>query len=187
MRKIVCIGDSLTFGHQVRRAQSWPALLNSKIGAEVINKGICGDTSGGLLGRFQPDVVGLRPTHVIIMAGVNDLMWQTPLGVVKANLSALVFQSMQYGIKPFLGVPIPVVAALARKHWSFMPDWERINEEINLLRQWIFDFSTGFGCQYIDFYQLFVDADGRPLPDFYLDGLHPTADGNQMMADFVKL
>jgi len=187
MKKIVCIGDSLTFGHQVRRSQCWPTLLQNRTGFEVINKGICGDTSGGMLGRFQIDVVALQPTHVIIMGGVNDLMWQSPLDVVKANLSAMVFQSFHYGIKPFLGIPIPLVAELARKHWSIMPDWERMIKETNLLRQWVVDFSAGFGCQYIDFYQLFIDSNGVPIEKYYIDGLHPTPEGNQMMAGFVQL
>lgn len=177
----------MTYGYQVVRAQAWPTLLGNKIKAEVLNKGICGDTTGGLLGRFQADVFALKPAHVIIMGGVNDFIWQTPIGVVKANLAALAFQSLQYGIKPFLGVPIPIAAELAHKHWSITPDWEQVNENIRLLRQWIFEFSAVFGCQYIDFYQLFIDGNDQPIANYYLDGLHPTAAANRMMADFVNL
>ena len=187
MKKIVCFGDSLTYGYLVARPQAWPALLADRINAEVLNKGICGDTTGGLLGRFQPDVVQAQPTHVIIMGGVNDLIWQSPLGVIKANIASLAFQSLQYGIKPLLGVPIPVSEGLAQKHWNVIPSWGPVNQDIHLLRQWLFDFSAAFGFQCIDFYQRFIDNNGHPLANYYIDGLHPTAEGNRIMADLVVL
>ena len=47
--KIVCLGDSLTYGFMVRRSKIWTKLSEDKTGFEIINEGISGDTSGGML------------------------------------------------------------------------------------------------------------------------------------------
>lgn len=47
---IVCIGDSLTEGLGVNKENAWPALLRSELNVEVINRGISGDTTSGMIG-----------------------------------------------------------------------------------------------------------------------------------------
>ena len=54
--KIICIGDSLTEGYGVGRPENWVTLLNERSENDIINKGISGDTTGGMLARFQKDV-----------------------------------------------------------------------------------------------------------------------------------
>ena len=46
MKKIVCLGDSLTYGYGVSRSKVWTKLAEDKLHIEIINEGICGDTSG---------------------------------------------------------------------------------------------------------------------------------------------
>lgn len=45
--KIVCLGDSTTYGYMVNRNQVWTSILNTKFNnsnIQFINKGINGDT-----------------------------------------------------------------------------------------------------------------------------------------------
>jgi lysophospholipase L1-like esterase len=51
MKTIVCHGDSLTEGSDLENNYTWPQLVENQIQVTVINRGIGGDTSGGLLGR----------------------------------------------------------------------------------------------------------------------------------------
>lgn len=67
--KIVCIGDSLTEGYQMDLSKRWTDVLQEKLDIEIINSGICGDTTGGMLARFKEMVIDHKPTHVIIMGG----------------------------------------------------------------------------------------------------------------------
>lgn len=62
--RVVAVGDSFTFGNGVHVHEAWPAVLERRLGAEVINLGVAGYgvdqqlltlESRGL--RFQPDVV----------------------------------------------------------------------------------------------------------------------------------
>lgn len=55
--KIVCLGDSLTYGFGVSRSNSWTNIVNEETRLEIVNKGINGDTTSGMLARFNEDVV----------------------------------------------------------------------------------------------------------------------------------
>ena len=41
--KIVCLGDSLTYGFGVSRSNSWTNIVNKETRLEIVNKGINGD------------------------------------------------------------------------------------------------------------------------------------------------
>jgi lysophospholipase L1-like esterase len=69
--KIVCMGDSLTEGYMIDLSQRWSEVLKKSLGIDLLNSGISGDTTGGMLARFKPMVIDHHPTHVIIMT--NDV------------------------------------------------------------------------------------------------------------------
>ncbi|MHA1719447.1 MAG: GDSL-type esterase/lipase family protein, partial [Promethearchaeota archaeon] len=71
--KLVCLGDSLTEGYDIDLNQRWSDLLKENFNFEIINSGISGDTTSGMLARFHQMVVIHKPSHVIIMGGTNDL------------------------------------------------------------------------------------------------------------------
>lgn len=50
--KVIALGDSLTFGYGADKNQSYPVKLATKTGWNVINAGINGDTSEGVLNRL---------------------------------------------------------------------------------------------------------------------------------------
>ena len=57
-RKLICLGDSLTFGAGVTRRDCGTSLVQRACGWTVVNRGIRGDTTGGMLVRLQRDVLG---------------------------------------------------------------------------------------------------------------------------------
>jgi len=73
MKTMVCLGDSLTEGTEVPTGHAWPALVANALNLDVINCGIGGDTTQGMLSRFYPEVVVTKPAFVFIMGGTNDL------------------------------------------------------------------------------------------------------------------
>lgn len=70
--EIVCIGDSLTYGYKLKRSEVWTKLIENKYGIKVLNKGINGDSTGGMLSRFYRDVVENKSSYVFI----NISRWQ---------------------------------------------------------------------------------------------------------------
>ena len=59
--KLFCLGDSLTFGFGMSRNVRWTTLVEQETGWQVVNRGINGDTTGGMLARLGPEVLTEYP------------------------------------------------------------------------------------------------------------------------------
>lgn len=77
--RIVCIGDSNTYGIGVPRDQTYPAqlerLLNERAAGqrfEVVNLGVPGTNSGQALHRLRGYIEAYRPDLLVAVIGVND-------------------------------------------------------------------------------------------------------------------
>ena len=55
--KLICLGDSLTFGYGVRASQRWTHLCAQHTGWKIVNEGVSGDTTGGMLARLAARVL----------------------------------------------------------------------------------------------------------------------------------
>jgi lysophospholipase L1-like esterase len=63
---VVFLGDSITQGWNDRLGAAFP-------GMKVVNRGIDGDTTRGVLIRLQDDVLALDPAAIVLLVGTNDL------------------------------------------------------------------------------------------------------------------
>ena len=183
--KIVCIGDSLTYGYRVRRAAVWTALVPRGLpGTEVVNKGINGDTTGGMLARFGTDVIDLRPDAAFIMGGSNDIFFSGGISQAKSNLAAMVFRCMHHGITPVMGVPLPVCEEGIAPEWSPFACGEVVKKQLSDYSGWIIEFGVSFAVPAVDFREC-VPADSVERAGFYLDGIHASEEGHRRMAEAV--
>ncbi len=92
---IVALGASNTFGKGVSRGQAYPARLEALLrarglNAHVINAGINGDTTGGMLARLDR-VVPKGTSVVILQPGGNDRRKLAPdrTSEIQARLAAM--------------------------------------------------------------------------------------------------
>ena len=70
--KLLCLGDSLTYGYDVRPQERWTTLVSNRSTIEIDNKGQCGDTTAGMVFRLhQLDLIGYDAFFV--MGGSNDI------------------------------------------------------------------------------------------------------------------
>lgn len=183
--KIVCIGDSLTYGYGVPRRDNWVSLLNKDGQVRYVNKGINGDTSGGMLARFHSDVVAEKPRMVIIMGGINDFIMGANIETVKTNIMAMVHQSHYHLIIPVIGIPLRSDDRNIRDDWAEFTDFREVAEKIKLLRSWIYDFSKVFHAEYLDFYCDFESVTQGDYGDYFIDGLHPDKKGHKIISEIV--
>jgi lysophospholipase L1-like esterase len=72
-RKIICFGDSLTYGTGADKDMDYPSQLSKMIGRPVINAGVSGDTTASARQRLERDVLFKAPDAVLITLGGNDL------------------------------------------------------------------------------------------------------------------
>ena len=78
--RAVMLGDSLTEGID------WRELFPD---VKILNRGIGGDTSAGVLNRLD-EVIGRHPKIVVLMIGANDLRMGVPVPQVAANIRSIV-------------------------------------------------------------------------------------------------
>lgn len=184
--KIICLGDSLTCGYKLRKKDSWPFMIEEESKIQVVNKGISGDTTSGMLSRFYRDVLDEKPTHTIIMGGTNDMVYNIPLSLIQGNIASMVFQAYHYNIMPVLGIPIPIIPNIAKKNFQFTQNFEEVNENLKENRDWIINFAMLVNCKVIDFYKEFnSELTNYGKEEYYKDGVHPTVEGNKKMAKAV--
>lgn len=185
--KKVCIGDSLTYGYKLKRSEVWTKLIEDKYGVEVLNKGINGDSTGGMLSRFYRDVVENEPSYVFIMGGANDLIMEVPLNVIKSNISTMVHQAYGNNIIPIIGTQPLTEPEMASKYWSSITDFSRVNKELIKIREWIIEFSSIFNVNVVDFCgELSSIINEENKNEFYIDGLHLTPKGNESMLNIIE-
>ena len=176
--KLICIGDSLTTGYGVFRNERWTEILKDKYGFDVVNKGVNGDTTAGMLDRFFDDVVLPGADLVIIMGGCNDLLAGRNLENVKENIRLMAEEAQREGITPIIATEPPVIPAMAKRKWSWDADYDYAVENGRLLREWLLSYCAENSIRCIDFYGLFEEElKSRSANDLYIDGLHPKEAG----------
>lgn len=73
--KIVCLGDSLTYGFPYGPGVSWVAYVSRICGLSLSNAGVNGNTMEDMAARFDRDVLAKKPATVVILGGSNDAFW----------------------------------------------------------------------------------------------------------------
>lgn len=83
--RIVCVGDSNTYGLWVERDEAWPPVLERRWNAaqaarpiEVLNLGVPGTSSSALLATLPRLLDAARPAVVVVLVGANDF-WTEPV------------------------------------------------------------------------------------------------------------
>lgn len=182
--KLVCIGDSLTYGYAIFRKACWVELIKNKLNIDVVNKGANGDTTAGMLSRSHQDIIQIAPTHVIIMGGSNDFIANRSLKLVQENIEQLVNETALNNIVRILGIEPPIDKVLAQRKWTDSVDYDQINSTLNNYRNWIIKFAKENSIHYIDFHSCFLELLKSKDPrEMYVDGLHPTPYGHEVMAN----
>ena len=51
--RLLCLGDSLTYGYDVSHEKGWVSLAAAALRWEADNHGMCGDTTWGMLTRLR--------------------------------------------------------------------------------------------------------------------------------------
>jgi lysophospholipase L1-like esterase len=185
MKTLVCHGDSLTEASDLNDPLIWPSLVEDRLKIKVLNSGIGGDTTAGLLSRFYHDVVGHRPDYVLIMGGTNDLWWDLDVKLIQANIFTMSCQAEYHKIVPLVGLPIPMIVESACNQDFMAPQggYKKCMEKLALLVSSLTILARQNDIACLDFYHPFFDDSGAVEKKYFLeDGLHPNKLGHRLMA-----
>ena len=93
---VVAFGDSLTAGYGAPRGSAYPAVLAAKLGREVVNLGMSGETAAHAPSRL-PEVLAQNPHMVLIEFGANDFMQNRRMEDALAAVAEIVDAVQQAG------------------------------------------------------------------------------------------
>jgi acyl-CoA thioesterase-1 len=104
--RIVFLGDSLTAGYGISKAEAVPALIQRRLDAtgyryEVINAGVSGDTSAGGLNRLNWSLAG-DVRILVVELGANDGLRGLPAAAMQRNLDQIITRAKQRRITVLL-------------------------------------------------------------------------------------
>jgi lysophospholipase L1-like esterase len=147
-----------------------------------INRGISGQITGEMLGRLKADVIDLRPSAVVILAGTNDLARGIPLTGIEDNLLMIADLCDTYKIKVIFASVLPVSDYHKGDNKSYERTPARPPIFIKALNEWIESFCVNRHHVYLNYHAAMVDETGQLKADLGDDGLHPNAKGYRIMA-----
>jgi lysophospholipase L1-like esterase len=178
---VVFFGDS--------RAQQWPAPPVSRF--RFLNRGIGGQTSEQVRGRFAEHVRPLKPQVVIVEAGINDLKavalfpWRRDQIVAdcKANLKEIIRQATDGGATVIVTTIFPAGPVPLDRRLQWSPQIERAVEEVNAdLRSLQAPRVLVFDAWYV------LQRDGRMPAEYSVETVHVNAQGyTKLNSELAKL
>jgi acyl-CoA thioesterase-1 len=140
----------------------------------VLNRGINGDLTSGMLERFSRDVVDDKADDVIILGGANDVGWGFDPAIIAKNLATMYDAALNKGIGA-LACSVPSILGFD----ELIPPRLHLNKMIR----------TEAEMRSIAFVDLFkATADPRTnrlSEDYSADGLHLNIMGYRKMGKYI--
>ena len=175
-KRVVFMGDSIT--------EEWSRLYpNYFKKRSYINRGIGGQTTPQMLIRFKQDVIDLKPTVVVILAGTNDIAGNTGPSDVKMitdNIFSMATIATAHEVQVVLSSVLPVY----RYEWS--PEIVDPPSTIDAINECLKEYAESNGLYYLDYFSEMVD-DKRGLKKEYTpDGVHPNEKGYELMSSIAE-
>lgn len=181
--RFCALGDSITHGGGAISVPPSTVVYNWQNYCKfpIKNLGKSGDTTEKMLDRFDRDILAFSPEILFILAGVNDyrsdvLGWDSV-----RNLAEIRDKCEMNGITPVFITPTPLNPPLIDKvNFVNRPpyDWQE-------QRKYICDWIRGQE-HFIDIENEFSDSNGFLRADLTLDGLHPDAEGKEIIGRAVE-
>ena len=159
--RIICFGDSLTFGYQVSRDEKWHVIVEKMTGIQMINRGVSGDTTEGMINRIQKQVFAAKPDGVILMGGYNDIFFNCAWEQAALNMITMVEQSRAHGLLVVVAIPPPISLPVTFKEGGAPVDFEKSAVMIESYCQWLRAFTASEQIPTLDFTVLIDWTDQR--------------------------
>jgi lysophospholipase L1-like esterase len=197
--RVVCMGDSITFGQHIDPARRWTTHLEHRLyerfgasNVEIVNRGVSGETTRMGLERFPASVQNEEPDVVTIQFGMNDCnCWQTDHGLPRVRMNAfrenlieMVERSRKFGAREVILATNP--RTMRRTPMVSGEIYEEANARYSEVMREVAHLTESQLC---DIQRAFADLDDRKLEKMLLpapDLLHLSEEGNLFYANVIS-
>ncbi|CAA9198007.1 hypothetical protein FLA105534_01917 [Flavobacterium bizetiae] len=173
--RVVFMGNSITEGWINKR----PEFFNAK---KYINRGISGQTTPQMLLRFRQDVIALKPSVVVILAGINDIAQNTGPYTIEAtsgNIFSMCELAKQNGIKAIICSVLPAF------DFPWKPGLEPAQKVIQL-NNVLKAYAEQHKLLYVDYFSAMVNEQMGLKKELGTDGVHPNEAGYAIMEPILE-
>ena len=148
----------------------------------VVNMGICGDFTQGLIKRIN-NVTDFYPDNVFIMIGINDIIEKVPINETEENYRKIInlIQSDCPRTRIYIQSTLPTYGLAGT--FSSSKD---INNRVQELNRFLKIITKEKGIIFIDMYNDFVNSKNELRPELTIDGIHLNEAGNNLWLSHVK-
>lgn len=134
-----------------------------------------------MLVRFRRDVLDLKPTYVVILAGTNDIALNNGLishENILGNIQSMCELAKFHKIKPIICSVLPAAAFKWRKELKPAEDIVKLNA---MLRE----YAESEGYPYVDYHSQLKDENNALPVKHAADGVHPNIDCYKIMESII--
>ena len=174
--RVVFMGNSIT--------EDWKSLsTNFFLDNNYVNRGIGGETSTQMLLRFRSDVINLKPSAVVILAGINDIAEnQGPISIpdIARNIFFMSQLASENNIKVILCSVLPAYDFPWRPGLNPKDKVVSLNE---LIKKHVQENSF----EYVDYFSSMVDERKGLIKEYGNDEVHPNLEGYKVMESIIQI
>jgi len=173
--RVVFIGNSITEGW----LRVHPSFFDGK---PYIDRGISGQTTSQMLLRFRQDVISLKPSIVVILAGINDIAentWPITLEETAGNIFSMAELAKAHGIKVIMCTVLPA------SDFPWKPDMNP-GPKVVKLNALLSSYAKQHNIPFVDFYTSMVNNSLGLQKELGEDGVHPNEKGYAIMEPLVE-
>ena len=173
--RVIFMGNSITEGWLSIR----PEFFKNK---PYINRGISGQTTPQMLLRFRQDVINLKPSTVVLLAGINDIAENTgpsTIEMIANNIISMAELAKANQIKVIICSVLPANNFPWRK--GIKPA-EKVRKLNALLQSYTYENKLA----YVDYYSAMVNDSHGLKKELGEDGIHPNKKGYLIMEPILE-
>lgn len=174
-KRVVFMGNSITEG--------WLRTHSSFFeGKPYVDRGISGQTTPQMLLRFRQDVINLKASVVVILAGINDIAQNTEpitLEETAGNIFCMAELAKANGISVIICTVLPASDFPWRPEMEPGPKVVKLNVILN-------KYAKENNIPFVDYYSPMVNDSLGLKKELGDDGVHPNEKGYMIMEPIVE-
>ncbi len=173
--RVVFMGNSITEGWLSIR----PEFFKNK---PYVNRGISGQTTPQMLVRFRQDVIHLKPSTVVLLAGINDIAENTGPSTIEMIANNIVSMA-ELAKANHINVIICSVLPANKFPWR---EGLKPAEKVIKLNALLQSYSKKHKLAYVDYYSAMVNDSHGLKKELGEDGIHPNKNGYLIMEPILE-